>query len=89
MVERNRVTGVVVDQARTDDDTGALGVDCSGDADVAFYAGAEHDRTRKPDADDSGAGMSNIDAKTQRSDVSTAIKNGKKNHPLIRRALSR
>jgi glycine/D-amino acid oxidase-like deaminating enzyme len=85
MVERNRVTGVVVGTKR-----GLMTilahsvVDCSGDADVAFYAGAEtmtEPGNLMPMT--LALALSNIDAKTQRSDVSTAIKNGKKNHPLI------
>jgi ribulose 1,5-bisphosphate synthetase/thiazole synthase len=86
MVERNRVTGVVVATKR-----GLMAiraravVDSSGDADVAFYAGAET-------MTDPGnlmpmtlaLALTNIDAsKTQRSDVAEAIRSGRKNHPLV------
>jgi hypothetical protein len=85
-VERNRVTGVVVGTKRGLMRIMARSVvDCSGDADVAFYGGAE----TMTDPENLmpmtlALALSNIDAsKTQGSDVVTAIKNGRKNHPLI------
>jgi hypothetical protein len=86
MVERNRVTGVVVATKR-----GLMAiraravVDSSGDADVAFYAGAE----TMTEAGNLmpmtlALALSNIDAsKIQRSDVAEAIRSGRKNHPLV------
>jgi ribulose 1,5-bisphosphate synthetase/thiazole synthase len=85
IVERNRLTGVVVATKR-----GLMViraktfVDCTGDADVAFFAGAETMM-------ESGAlmpmtlavSLSNIDSSTRPSDVERAIRQGRAKHPLI------
>ena len=85
MIERNRLTGVIVATKR-----GLMAiragivVDCTGDADVAFYAGAET-------MIESGAlmpmtlalSLTNIDKSSRPSDVERALRQGRANHPLI------
>ncbi len=86
IVERNRVTGVVVGTKRGLMTIRArVVVDCSGDADVAFYAGAE---TMTDPASlmpmTLALALSNIDpSKTQPADVAAAIRNGRKTRPLV------
>jgi ribulose 1,5-bisphosphate synthetase/thiazole synthase len=81
----NRVQGVVIATKR-----GMMAIrahtviDCSGDADVAFYAGAEtlsNPESLMPMT--LALVLSNIDPKTQRDEISTTIREGRKNHPLI------
>ncbi len=86
IVEGNRITGVVLATKRGLMLVRAkVVVDCSGDADVAHYAGAE----TMIDPDQLmpmtlSVALTNIDhAKVQPSDVEAAIRNGKKKYPLI------
>jgi len=86
LVERNRVIGVVVGtkrglmtlQARTV-------VDCTGDGDVAAFAGAEvmiEAKSLMPAT--LGLALANIDkAKVKSSDIVSAIRAGRGKHPLI------
>ncbi|HYW42499.1 MAG TPA: FAD-dependent oxidoreductase, partial [Bryobacteraceae bacterium] len=86
IVERNRVAGVVVATKR-----GLMTirarcvVDCTGDADVAFYSGAE----TMTDPDQLmpmtlAVTLSNIDrSKIKPADVDRALRNGRAKHPLI------
>ena len=86
IVNRNRIEGVVVATKR-----GLMAihaktvVDASGDADVAFYAGAEtlvEQKTLMPVT--LALALTNIDhSKTQPADLVTAIHDGRKNHPLV------
>jgi len=86
VVERDRVTGVVVATKR-----GLMTiqahtvVDSSGDADVAYFAGAETmTETQNLMPMTLALALSNIDpATTQCADVAAAIRNGKSRHPLI------
>ena len=86
ILERNRVTGVIVATKR-----GLMAirakavVDCTGDADVAFYAGAE----TMVEAGELmpmtlAASLTNIDhSKTRPADVERALRSGRAKHPLI------
>jgi succinate dehydrogenase/fumarate reductase flavoprotein subunit len=85
-LERNRVTGVVVATKRGLMSIQAKAVvDCTGDADVAFYAGAE----TMVEAGDLmpmtlAVSLTNIDrSKAQPSDVERALRSGRAKHPLI------
>ena len=86
IVERNRVTGVVIATKR-----GLMAlraktvVDCTGDADVAFYAGAETLMDPKELMPITlGLALTNIDtAKVQSEDILSTISRGKAKHPLI------
>ena len=85
VVEQNRVTGVVAATKRGLMTIRAQAVvDCSGDADVAFYAGAE----TMTDADNLmpmtlALELTNIDSQTRPADVAAAIRAGRKTHALI------
>jgi len=86
IVEGNRLAGVIVSTKR-----GLMAirakvtVDCTGDADVACYAGAE--TMTEPAAlmpMTLGFALTNIDkAKVKPSDVANAIRKGRSKHPLI------
>jgi ribulose 1,5-bisphosphate synthetase/thiazole synthase len=86
MVERNRITGVIIATKR-----GLMAirakavVDCTGDADVAFYAGAEtmvEPRDLMPMT--LAVSLTNIDAsKVRPADVERALRQGRARHPLI------
>ena len=85
VVERNRVSGVVVATKR-----GLMTiqahtvVDSSGDADVAFFAGAEtmtESQNLMPMT--LALALSNIDPAARCADVAAAIRNGRSRHPLI------
>jgi glycine/D-amino acid oxidase-like deaminating enzyme len=86
IVERNRVTGIVVGTKR-----GLMiirakhVVDCTGDADVAFYAGAEVMTDPKSLMPMTLAlALTNIDkTKIKAADISSAIRAGRKKYPLI------
>jgi hypothetical protein len=85
-VESNRVTGVVIATKR-----GLMAlraktvVDCTGDADVAFYAGAETMMDPKELMPITlGLALTNIDAaKVQPEDILSTISRGKAKYPLI------
>jgi ribulose 1,5-bisphosphate synthetase/thiazole synthase len=86
LVEGNRVTGVVIATKRGLMVVRAKAVvDCTGDADVTYYAGAE--TMTEPDRlmpMTLALVLTNIDtAKTQPAEVSAAIRSAKKRHPLI------
>ena len=86
LVERNRVVGVVAGTKRGLMDIRAKAVvDCTGDADVAYYAGAEtliEDKSLMPMT--LALALTNIDkSKTRASDISSAIRAGRKKYPLI------
>jgi len=86
LVERNRAVGVVVGTKRGLMDIRAKAVvDCTGDADVAYYAGAEtmmEDKSLMPMT--LALALTNIDkSKTRASDISSAIHAGRKKYPLI------
>ncbi len=86
VVENNRVTGVVVATNRGLMVLRAKAVvDCSGDADVAYYAGAETMMDPKELMPITlGLALTNIDTNRVRSeDILSAISRGKANHPLI------
>ena len=86
VVERNRITSVVLGTKR-----GLMAVrakvivDCTGDADVAYYAGAEtltEASTLMPMT--LGIALANVDpAKTKGADIVRALRNGQKKFPLI------
>ncbi len=86
VVENNRVTGVVIGTKR-----GLMAirakvvVDCTGDADVAFYAGAETMMDPKELMPITlGLALANIDAsKVQAEDILSTIQRGKTKYPLI------
>lgn len=86
IMEGNRVAGVVIGTKR-----GLMAirakavVDCSGDADVAFYAGAETlTDPEKLMPMTLALALTNIDpAKVKPADVIAAMRAGKKKHPLI------
>ena len=86
IVESNRVTGVVIATKR-----GLMVlraktvVDCTGDADVAFYAGAETMMDPKELMPITlGLALTNIDAaKVQPEDILSTISRGKAKYPLI------
>jgi len=85
VVERNRITGVIVATKRGMMSIRATTVvDSSGDADVAFYAGAE---TMTEPGDlmpmTLALDLSNIDKSVRPADVERAIRQGKAKHPLI------
>jgi hypothetical protein len=85
-VESNRVVGVVVGTKRGLMDIRARAVvDCTGDADIAYYAGAEtllEDKNLMPMT--LALALTNIDkSKTRASDISSAIHAGRKKYPLI------
>jgi hypothetical protein len=88
IVERNRVAGVVVATKRGLMSIRAASVvDCTGDADVAFFAGAE---TMTDPTDlmpmTLAVSLSNVDAaKIRPADVDRALRNGRAKHPLITR----
>jgi succinate dehydrogenase/fumarate reductase flavoprotein subunit len=86
VLERNRVTGVIVATKRGLMSIRAKAVvDCTGDADVAFYAGAE----TMVEAGDLmpltlAVSLTNIDpSKTRPADVEGALRSGRATHPLI------
>ena len=85
IVERNRVTGIVVATKRGLMTIRAKTViDASGDADVAFFGGAETmTNTASLMPMTLALALANIDPKTDRLVVNEAIRKGKKNHPLI------
>jgi succinate dehydrogenase/fumarate reductase flavoprotein subunit len=88
MVERNRVTGVVIATKRGLMSVRAkVVVDCSGDADVAYFAGAETMTDSKDLMPMTLAlCLSNIDAsKVRPADVDRALREGRAKHPLITR----
>jgi len=86
IVERNRITGVVLGTKR-----GLMAVrarvivDCTGDADVAYYAGAEtltEQGSLMPMT--LGITLANVDAgKTKAADLEKALRSGRAKHPLI------
>ena len=86
IVESNRVTGVVIATKR-----GLMAlhaktvVDCTGDADVAFYAGAETMMDPKELMPLTlGLALTNIDTgKVRPRDILSTIRGGKAKHPLI------
>ncbi len=86
IVEGNRVTGVVIATKR-----GLMAlrakvvVDCTGDADVAYYAGAETMMDPKELMPITlGLALTNIDtSKVQSEDILSTISRGKVKHPLI------
>jgi succinate dehydrogenase/fumarate reductase flavoprotein subunit len=86
LVEHNRVTGVLIATKR-----GLMAVraqcvvDCTGDADVAYYAGAETMIERENLMPMTlGVALTNIDkAKVQVADVEGSIRAAKKKYPLI------
>ncbi len=86
LVENNRVTGVVVATKRGLMSIQAkVVVDCTGDADVAYYAGAEtmiESSALMPMT--LSLALTNIDkSKVRYSDVRDAIHNARSKHPLI------
>lgn len=86
VVENNRVAGVVVGTKRGLMVIRAKAVvDCTGDADVAYYAGAEtmiDPKSLMPMT--LALALTNVDkAKVRAADISSAIHNGRKKHPLI------
>jgi hypothetical protein len=86
VVERNRVTGVVVGTKRGLMVVKAKQViDCTGDGDVAYYSGAETMTDPKSLMPMTLAlALTNIDkTKVRGADISAAIKAGRKKHPLI------
>jgi hypothetical protein len=86
VVERNRVTGVVVGTKRGLRVIHAKHViDCTGDADVAFYAGAETMTDPKSLMPMTLAlALTNIDkTKVRGEDIKAAIRAGRNKHPLI------
>ena len=86
ILERNRVTAVIVATKRGLMSIRAkVVVDCTGDADVAFYAGAET-MTEVGDLMPMtlATSLTNIDqSKTQPADVERALRSGRAKHPLI------
>jgi glycine/D-amino acid oxidase-like deaminating enzyme len=86
LVERNRVAGVVVGTKR-----GLMAirakvvVDCTGDCDVAAFAGAEtmiEAKSLMPAT--LGLALGNVDAsRLKANDISAAIRRGRSRHPLI------
>lgn len=86
IVERNRVTGVVIATKRGLMSIRARSVvDCTGDADVAFFAGAETLTDPKDLMPMTlSVCLSNVDAaKVRPSDVDRALRDGRAKHPLI------
>ncbi|HEY2017270.1 MAG TPA: FAD-dependent oxidoreductase [Bryobacteraceae bacterium] len=85
VVERGRVTGVVVATKRGLMTLRANAVvDATGDADVAFFAGGETMTERETLMPMTLAlALSNIDPRTKPAEVADAIRNGRKRHPLI------
>ena len=86
VVESNRVTGVVIGTKRGLMILRAnVVVDCTGDADVAYYAGAETMMDPKELMPITlGLALTNIDTRKVRSeDVLSTIQRGKAKHPLI------
>jgi hypothetical protein len=86
VVEKNRVAGVVVGTKRGLMVVRARQVvDCTGDADVAYCAGAEtmiDPKSLMPAT--LALALTNIDkSKVKGSDISAAIRNGRKKYPLI------
>jgi ribulose 1,5-bisphosphate synthetase/thiazole synthase len=86
VVENNRITGVVIatKQGLTSIRAKAV-VDCTGDADVAYYAGAE--TMKDPDQlmpMTLSLSLTNIDkSKVKYADVRDALQKARKKHPLI------
>lgn len=85
IVERNRVTGVIAGTKRGLMSIRAkVVVDCTGDADVAYFAGAE---TMMEPGDlmpmTLSLALSNIDRSIRPADIEKAFRQGKANHPLI------
>jgi succinate dehydrogenase/fumarate reductase flavoprotein subunit len=86
LVEQNRVTGVVVATKRGLSAIRApVVVDCTGDADVAFYAGAETMiETNALMPMTLGLTLSHIDqASVRPADIEKALRQGRTKHPLI------
>jgi succinate dehydrogenase/fumarate reductase flavoprotein subunit len=85
IVQRNRITGVVIATKRGLMSIQAkMVVDCTGDADVAFYAGAETMTDPKDLMPMTLAvSLSNIDRSVRPADVERALRQGKAKHPLI------
>ena len=86
IVERNRITGVVLGTKRGLMAVRAKAVvDCTGDADVAYCAGAETMTDPKSLMPMTLAlNLTNIDpARTRASDIEAALRAGRKKHPLI------
>lgn len=86
VVERNRVAGVVVATKRGLMTIRAKTVvDCTGDADVAYYAGAETMvETAQLMPMTLAVALTNIDrTKTRPANVERALRSGKAKHPLI------
>jgi len=86
IVESNRVTGVVLGTKRGLMAVRARAVvDCTGDADVAYYAGAE--TMTQPDSlmpMTLAVALANLDReKTRPSAIEKALRDGKKKYPLI------
>jgi succinate dehydrogenase/fumarate reductase flavoprotein subunit len=86
LVEGNRVTGVVLATKRGLMTVRAKAVvDCTGDADVAYYAGAQ--TMTQPDSlmpMTLAVALANIDKdKTRPAEVEKALRNGKTKYPLI------
>jgi len=86
VVERNRIAGVVLGTKRGLMTVRAKTVvDCTGDADVAYYAGAE--TMTQPDAlmpMTLAVALSNVDpARTKPGDIEKAMRNGRRKYPLI------
>jgi succinate dehydrogenase/fumarate reductase flavoprotein subunit len=85
IVERNRITGVIVATKRGLMSIRAkVVIDSTGDADVAFYAGAEtltEASTLMPMT--LAVELSNIDRSVRPADVERALRAGKAKHPLI------
>jgi len=85
LVERNRITGVVIGTKRGLMSIGAKSVvDCTGDADVAYFAGAETMTDPKDLMPMTLAvNLSNVDPKVRVADVERALRDGRAKHPLI------
>jgi ribulose 1,5-bisphosphate synthetase/thiazole synthase len=85
IVERNRITGVIVTTKRGLMSIRAkVVIDSTGDADVAFYSGAE--TLTEPGAlmpMTLALDLSNIDKSVRPADVERALRAGKAKHPLI------
>ncbi|MBP1596340.1 MAG: hypothetical protein H6Q05_1717 [Acidobacteria bacterium] len=86
IVEKNRLTAVIVATKRGLMAVKAKAVvDCTGDADVAYYAGAEtmiDPKSLMPAT--LGLALTNIDkSKIRAADISSAIRSGRKKYPLI------
>jgi ribulose 1,5-bisphosphate synthetase/thiazole synthase len=86
LVEKNRVTGVIIGTKRGLMTIRArMLIDCTGDADVAHYAGAEtmiDPKSLMPAT--LALALANVDkAKVKGTDIAAAIKGARKKHPLI------